>query len=99
MGPAWNYGRSVPDVVGGTTQRDELSPAGQRYRILEFALPAVVNHQAPASLPSAAAPLHASPVPGPFVRPLQSIGAAVAAGPTDKLGLEIGQPLMHSTAS
>jgi len=32
--------RQAGDVVGGVTKRDELSPAGQWYQILEFAPPA-----------------------------------------------------------
>ena len=36
--------RQAGDVGGGVSQRDELSPAWQRYLILELALP--VSHQA-----------------------------------------------------
>jgi len=38
--------RQASDVVGGVTKRDELAPIGQRYRVLEFALPALVSRQA-----------------------------------------------------
>jgi hypothetical protein len=38
--------RQTGDVVGGVTKRDELAPIGQRYRVLEFALPALVSRQA-----------------------------------------------------
>ena len=61
------------------------------HRILEFSLSAAVTHQAPASLPSAAPPLHAIPVLGPSVWPLQNIGAAATTSLTDKPGPEIGQ--------
>jgi hypothetical protein len=41
--------RQAGDVVSSVTKRDELSSARQGYRILEFALPAIVSHSLPAS--------------------------------------------------
>ena len=39
--------RQAGDVVGCVTKRDERLAAGQRYRILEFALPACTSHVSP----------------------------------------------------
>jgi hypothetical protein len=36
--------RQGSDVVGSVSQADKVSPIGQRYRILELALPAHVGH-------------------------------------------------------